>query len=649
MSAKAADRTTISSQRARVLTALVAVQLWSALTSLPSDGSRRGFAAEAAALCAVLAMFGLRSVPIRWIVRALTLVSGLLLARFGELGAFDGLSGSWRALAWLAATAAALALAPSSRAVLGRAPGVVIHAEDVPTVVGAGGPSGPATEGQGSGGVVRRGGVPVALVIAAISLIGASALLVGPRTSTAFPIGASAGEVIDLGDNRSDNALVATDRLDMTTRPRLTERVVMSVRSPLASFWRTETYDTWDGSTWTRSGGSGGSFLDDGEVRAAPFDLAATEGESSRQEFRMEVGFATAVPSAATPVQIDSAQRLAQRDDATIVAPDQPLSQGSTYTVESRQIPTTPEQLAATDDADIPDAVLEQYAQRPVATERTVALVEQLTAGVTSDYEAIRAFEQWMDDNTEYSLDSPLAPKGVDVVDDFLFESQLGWCEQIASSLVVMARLAGVPARLTTGFAPGQWDAVGGRFVVRESDAHAWAEVWFPEYGWVTFDPTAQVPLAGTEEATPGAAAIDWREVLGALLAVVGIVSLVAGPVRRRLRRWRAVRGERRHRAELVRTRWDVAEEERLEQIGSDAGRPRAPDETLTRYAALVGAVVGDPTLADRGAGVDRARYAGGDGGVDEGGPAGSAQVRGNGAEAEETSGPSGPPGTPPH
>ncbi len=611
MSAKAADRTTISSQRAWLLTALVAVQLWSALTSLPSDGSRRGFAAEAAALCAVLAMFGLRSVPIRWIVRALTLVSGLMLARFGELGAFDGLSGSWRALAWLAATAAALALAPSSRAVPGRAPGVVIHAEDVPSVVGAAGPSGtqPA-EGSSGGGVVRRGGVPVALVIAAISLIGASALLVGPRTSTAFPIGASAGEVIDLGDNRSDNALVATERLDMTTRPRLTERVVMSVRSPLAAFWRTETYDTWDGSTWTRSGGRGGSFLDDGEVLAAPFDLAATEGETSRQEFRMEVGFATAVPSAATPVQIDSAQRLAQRDDATIVAPDQPLSQGSTYTVESRQIATTPEELAATEDADIPDAVLEQYAQRPVATERTVELVDQLTAGVTSDYEKIRAFEQWMDDNTEYSLDSPLAPKGVDVVDDFLFESQLGWCEQIASSLVVMARLAGVPARLTTGFAPGQWDAVGGRFVVRESDAHAWAEVWFPDYGWVTFDPTAQVPLAGTEEATPGAAAIDWREVLGALLAVVGIVSLVAGPVRRRVRRWRAVRGERRHRAELVRTRWDVAEEERLEQIGSDAGRPRAPDETLTRYAELVGAVVGDPTLADRGARVDRARYA---------------------------------------
>ena len=98
-----------------------------------------------------------------------------------------------------------------------------------------------------------------------------------------------------------------------------------------------------------------------------------------------------------------------------------------------------------------------------------------------------------------------------------------------------MARSVGVPARLATGFIPGEFDQAGGRFIVRERDAHAWAEVWFPETGWVTFDPTAAVPLAGTEEATPGAAAIDWREVGGALLLLVGLGALLGGPVRRRL------------------------------------------------------------------------------------------------------------------
>ena len=599
----------MSSQRVWLLTALVGVQLWVSLSSLPSDPQRRTFAAEAASLCAVLAMFGLRSVPLRWIVRGLALLSGLLLARFGELGALDGLQGSWRVLVWLAVTAAALALSPSSRSIVGHTPELVVHAEDVPPpsahgVIGA-------TTGATTGASARRvrAGVPVALVVAAVCLIGAASLLVGPRVSNRFPAGASAGDLADLSDNRSDNALVAQDRLDMTRRPSLTPRVVMTVRSSIASFWRAETYDVWDGASWTRSVGRGGSFLDDGRVRPSPDDLAARLGEESEQQFRLEIGFATAVPSAATPVQVDSTHELAQRPDGTLVAVDQPLSRGTTYTVTSRQVPTDQAQLAATDHADVPASVLEQYAAEPIATERTVELVEQVTAGLDRDYDKIRSLEQWMNDNTTYSLDAPLAPQGVDVVDHFLFESRQGWCEQIASSLVVMARLAGVPARLATGYAPGEWDPVGGRFVVRERDAHAWAEVWFPDHGWVTFDPTAVVPLAGTAEATPGAAAVDWREIAGAALAAVGVVALSAAPVSRFVRRRSERLRTRRTRRRLERTRWDVAEEHRLERLGAEAGRPREPAETVSAYAGVLADALDDPSLAESGERVDHHRY----------------------------------------
>ncbi len=607
-----ADRSTISNQRAWLLTALVAAQLWAALSSLPTSGDGRRFAAEAAALCAVLAMFGLRSVPIRWIVRGLSLLSGMLLARFGEFGVLGGIGGSWRVLVWLGATAAALALAPSSRAVPGRDPGVVIRAEDLPaSAILDDQPNArdgsarrePYTAPQ------RRGGVPVALVVAAIALIGASSLLIGPRVSNSFPVGSKVGDVVDLGANRGDNALVATDTLDMTTRPRLSDEVVMTVRSQLASFWRTETFDQWDGSTWSRSGGLSGSYLDDGVVVPSPEDLAALDGEDSTQEFRIEIGFATAVPSAPSPVEVDSDQELAQRPDGTLVSPARPLSRGTTYIVTSRQLPVTPELLRSTDADDVPEGIRDAYAAPPVATGRTVELVESLTAGIDNDFDKVRAFEQWMDDNTEYSLDAPLSPKGVDVVDHFLFDSQLGWCEQIASSLVVMARIAGVPARLATGFAPGEWDAVGGRFVVREREAHAWAEVWFPEFGWVTFDPTAQVPLAGTEEATAGATAVDWRELAGAALLVVGIVSLAAGPVRRFVeRRGDRIRAKRRQRR-LVRERWDVAEEVRIEELGRDAGRERAPHETVAAYAGAVAELTGDAEVAERGRAVDAHRY----------------------------------------
>ena len=86
-----------------------------------------------------------------------------------------------------------------------------------------------------------------------------------------------------------------------------------------------------------------------------------------------------------------------------------------------------------------------------------------MTAGATTTFDKVRAIEDWMGAHTEYSLNAPLSPPNVDVVDDFLFRSRIGWCEQIASSLVVLARSVGIPARLVTGFVPGTQDALTGR------------------------------------------------------------------------------------------------------------------------------------------------------------------------------------------
>jgi len=608
----------VSGQRVWVLTALVGLMLWASLTSLPSGSGgteRLGVAIQAATLCAVLAMFGLRSVPIRWIVRGMAVVTGLLLARFGELGAMDGLQGSWRVLLWLAALAGALVLAPSSRLVPGVEPGIVVSADQTPepTVGDAASPGGDSSRRK----VRTRGGVPTALIIAAVALIGASSLLIGPRVANVFPAGPSAGDLADLAGGGENNALVARDTLDMTTRPRLSEEVVMTVRSPIQTFWRAETFDQWNGAQWTRSEGRSGRLVENGRVTPSSEDIAAVDGVDTTQQFRLETGYATALPAAASPVQVDTAEEIAQRDDGTLWSPGVPLGKGTTYTVEGRQMPVDDESLlaagstaqAAAEGDETAAAVLEQYARNPVATDRVLALVEQITAGATTDVDKIRAIEAWMGANTTYSLEAPLSPRGVDVVDDFLFESQEGWCEQIASSLVVMARASGVPARLATGFTPGEWDPVGGRYVVRERDAHAWAEVWFADTGWVSFDPTADVPLTGTEEATAGADARDWREIAGGLLLVVGVVALAAAPAMRLVRRWSRKVRVRQHARRVVKQRWDAAAEAKLEQIGAAAGRPRGPSETVTAYGVAVGELLGDERVGRVGVIVDRTRY----------------------------------------
>lgn len=592
------DRRRVSQMRLWAMAVLTAIMVWAALSSLPTTSGRGGLSSgmitQAAILVAVLAVFGLRSVPVRRVVRGMALVSGLLLGRFGQLSATEGLSGSWKVLAWIASVSLALVLTPSSRSVTVDADADTVQIESP-----------------------KHSRVPVAIAITAVSVVLGVALLVGPRASNLFTAGSTAGDLIDRRGDRADNVLAARDSLDMTSRPRLSDKVVMTVRSPLVSFWRAELFDTWDGSTWTRSYGRAGNLLVDGNATPSPDDLAATHGIQTVQEFNLETGFATVLPAAPSPVRIDSVADVAQRVDGTLLSPFQPAGRGFQYTVASRQMQLHPDRLRAEPRAvdvatrdGVAATVIAQYARPPVATDRVTMLAQRVTADAASDFERVLALEDWMGDNTTYSLDAPLSPKGVDVVDHFLFDSKEGWCEQIASSLVVMARSIGIPARLATGYAPGEWDSTGARFVVRERDAHAWAEVWFPESGWVPFDPTAAVPLAGTDEASAGAAARDWREVLGAILLVIGAISVGSGPllgvVQRTLESLRRRRERRRELAE----RWEVRAGRQLERIGADAGHPRPPADSFTSYGAEVARRLDEPALAEVGAVLDRVTYA---------------------------------------
>ena len=99
--------------------------------------------------------------------------------------------------------------------------------------------------------------------------------------------------------------------------------------------------------------------------------------------------------------------------------------------------------------------------------------------------------EAWLKDkgNFSYTLDLK-STRGVEPVEDFLFNQKKGHCEYFASSMVVLLRAAGVPARLVTGFHGGEWNEVGGWFVVKQSDAHAWVEAFIDGDGWTRFDPT---------------------------------------------------------------------------------------------------------------------------------------------------------------
>ena len=119
------------------------------------------------------------------------------------------------------------------------------------------------------------------------------------------------------------------------------------------------------------------------------------------------------------------------------------------------------------------------------------ALADQVTAGATDNYDKAAAIESYLRGNYVYTL-TPPPPKdaSTDPLKSFLFDSKQGYCEYFATAMGDMLRAEGIPARLVNGYGPGSYDSKLKQYVVRESDAHTWVEAYFPNFGWIPFEPT---------------------------------------------------------------------------------------------------------------------------------------------------------------
>lgn len=120
-----------------------------------------------------------------------------------------------------------------------------------------------------------------------------------------------------------------------------------------------------------------------------------------------------------------------------------------------------------------------------------------------------RALGYFREQGFVYTLTPPAV--GGDPVDGFLFDTRAGFCEHYASAFTVLMRAAGIPARVVTGYLGGETNDLGDYLIVRQSDAHAWAEVWLPERGWTRVDPTSAVSSERIEGGISGVAGADER------------------------------------------------------------------------------------------------------------------------------------------
>jgi protein-glutamine gamma-glutamyltransferase len=388
------------------------------------------------------------------------------------------------------------------------------------------------------------------------------------------------------GATRIGGFLGFSNRLDTALRGGLSNQVIMRVRATVPSFWTAETFDRWNGTSWSVTDPqnrivSGGSPF----VLPVP-DGDALVGKPDIQTFYLATTGPNLVFHAADAHQVwFPAQGLVVSGNGTIRT-SLGMGSGTVYTVQSLVDQPTAAQLeqTATSDQSLSPSDTLKYTQLPHPYVRAENLAKSVTAGKQTVYAKVQALISWIGAHTRYSTNIPPLPPGADAVNEFLFGNRTGFCEQISTALTVMLRTLGIPAREAVGYVPGSYDPITDLYDVEAKDAHAWVQVWFPYYGWQSFDPTAVVPLAN-----PSPSRVLLHDVAVILERApwvpIGIPLAALFAAAYGIRVWRRRPAT-----------WAEKVARKLERLGVRVRAPRLPGETLTELAARLDHASGDPS-----------------------------------------------------
>ncbi len=295
---------------------------------------------------------------------------------------------------------------------------------------------------------------------------------------------------------------------------RLTNEPVMNVKvDGPGRYWRATVYDEYSGYGW-RNNDSDSAGFGPGSPLSLPIFEAQVPVTQTYTFYRDQATVLYAMGevisldrsakvtfNALARDQITQVNRPIWRDngepwveDITYIRSNAALDSGESYQVVSAASLATISQLQ-TVGADYPAWVTARYLQLPdTVTERTRSLARELTADFDNNFDKARAIEAYLRREIKYNEKLPAPPPGVDRVDYILFETKEAYCDYYASALIVMLRSLGIPARFAVGFAQGTFDAELNAYQVVNADAHSWVEVYFPNYGWIDFEPTAAQP-----------------------------------------------------------------------------------------------------------------------------------------------------------
>ena len=289
------------------------------------------------------------------------------------------------------------------------------------------------------------------------------------------------------------------DSLALGSSGAINEEVVMVITPEdeeipgYRNYWRARSYDTYLKSSWSSMDGfTEEKFLpNDFAIPYPRLDVGrtVTYTVTNRLDRMINLYAPGVLIWIDHPVEAMLQPLTENETDLITLFAEPSLREDDTYRVSSRVVVPSADALRTTG-TEYPDWIT-LYLQLPADFSPDIAaLAEEITKGLNSNYDKAQAITTYLRNTIEYSRTIPDLPKNVDPIEWFLFDGQTGFCNYYATSEVLMLRSLGIPARLSAGYAEGDYDSETNNYTVRKKDSHAWPEVYFQGYGWTVFEPT---------------------------------------------------------------------------------------------------------------------------------------------------------------
>lgn len=282
----------------------------------------------------------------------------------------------------------------------------------------------------------------------------------------------------------------------LTDAMAFTVNVPANLPSNTRLYWRARTYDVYNNGQWLSTITRSYPFNPQQDDLLTPQDAGRWLGSFDVIGYtHLATLFSPAQPLwVSRPANVEYITNPDGTVDLSSFHASPSLDPGEVYRAQASIGNATIAQLKAAGN-EYPDWITARYLALPESiTPRTHQLAKQITAGLETPYEQTVAITEYLRKNITYvtTLDQNL-PRDQEVIDWFLFDYRKGFCNYYATAEVIMLRAAGIPARWAVGYAQGE-KVESASYAVRQRDAHAWPEVYFPGYGWVEFEPTVSQP-----------------------------------------------------------------------------------------------------------------------------------------------------------